>query len=453
MHLHILGICGTFMAGLARLARELGHTVTGADANVYPPMSEQLRELGIVLHEGYDADQLNPAPDLVLVGNALSRGNPAVEALLDRGIPYQSGPAWLASAILPGRHVIAIAGTHGKTTTTSLVAWILEQTGQRPGFLVGGVPGNFGVSARLGEGSLFVIEADEYDTAFFDKRSKFVHYQPRTVLLNNLEFDHADIFADLAAIQRQFHPLVRTVPASGRIIRPTAAPTLDAVLLQGCWTPITIFGEDAADWTMLPAAADWSRLRITHGAHRCDIESTLFGRHNAWNTIAALATVHAATGLETEDCRAALASFRNARRRLEPVPCGPDIELYDDFAHHPTAIRETLAALRARVGGGRIVAIVEPRSNTMRLGIHAEELAGALTEADHTFLLQPPDLHWSIGDATRQLGDRRTVCDSVSALADAVAGAAHSGDHLLLMSNGGFGGLRDLLRQRFGVNG
>lgn len=450
MHIHILGICGTFMAGLARLAHELGHAVTGADANVYPPMSDQLSALGIRLHEGYDPGQLSPRPDLILIGNALSRGNPAVEEVLDRDLPFLSGPAWLAAEVLRGRHVVAVAGTHGKTTTSSLIAWILEQAGLRPGFLIGGIPGNFGVSARLGTGELFVVEADEYDTAFFDKRSKFVHYRPRTALLNNLEFDHADIFDDLKAIQRQFHHLLRTVPRHGRILRPFASTALDEVIELGCWTPVETFGEEAAaDWTIQAANQDYSKLRIgQRDGNSSELSSALFGQHNALNTVAAVATAHAAAGISPEECRRAIASFHNAKRRLELIDCGNGIQLYDDFAHHPTAIRETLAALRAKLGSARILAILEPRSNTMRLGCHAGELGAALAGADRVFLFQPPDLDWSLIDVTQDLADRRSVHESIVDLAEAIAREAHPGDHVVIMSNGGFGGLRELLRER-----
>jgi len=375
MKLHILGICGTFMGGIAALARELGHEVEGSDANVYPPMSTQLEQLGIALQSGYSAEHLQPAPDLVVVGNALSRGNAAIEQVLNEALPYVSGPQWLGDTLLAKRRVLAVAGTHGKTTTTAMLAWILQSCGRQPGFLVGGVPENFGVSARLGEGEDFVIEADEYDTAFFDKRSKFVHYHAHVAILNNLEYDHADIFPDVAAIQRQFHHLVRTVPGRGRLVVNAEDARLAEVLAMGAWTPVTTFGIDAGDWRARLLAADGSQFAVSHQGHELGaVQWALRGRHNAMNALAAIAAA-AAVGVPAADASAALADFRSAKRRLEVVGEAQGVRGYDDFAHHPTAIATTLAGLRAKVGKARILVGMEPRSNSMRLGAHASELA------------------------------------------------------------------------------
>ncbi|HEX6833973.1 MAG TPA: UDP-N-acetylmuramate:L-alanyl-gamma-D-glutamyl-meso-diaminopimelate ligase, partial [Rudaea sp.] len=378
MKLHILGIGGTFMGGVAALARELGHEVEGSDANIYPPMSTQLEKLGIALKQGYRAEHLQPAPDLVIVGNAMSRGNPAVEYLLDARLPYVSGPQWIGDAILRQRRVFAVAGTHGKTTTTAMLAWILDACGRAPGFLVGGVPENFALSARLGSGaggtarSDFVIEADEYDTAFFDKRSKFVHYHAQIAILNNLEYDHADIFPDVAAIQRQFHHLVRTVPGSGRLIVNAEDERLAEVLAMGAWTPVTTFGLERGDWQARLTAADGSRFTVLRGAETIgEVTWNLIGRHNVTNALAALAAADAG-GVAIDRAIAALADFRSAKRRLEVIGDANGIRIYDDFAHHPTAIATTLAGLRARVGSARILVGMEPRSNSMRLGAHAD---------------------------------------------------------------------------------
>ncbi|GAB4357777.1 MAG: UDP-N-acetylmuramate:L-alanyl-gamma-D-glutamyl-me so-diaminopimelate ligase [Gammaproteobacteria bacterium] len=447
MHLHILGICGTFMGGVALLARELGHRVTGQDANVYPPMSTLLESAGIVVEEGYDAEPLHSAPDCVVIGNALSRGNPAVEYILERGLRYTSGPQWLADHLLADRWVVAVAGTHGKTTTAGMVAWILEQAGLQPGFLIGGVPGNFDLSARLGRPPFFVVEADEYDTAFFDKRSKFIHYRPRTAVLNNLEFDHADIFPDLASIQRQFHHLVRTVPGNGLLIRPAEEPALDEVFAQGCWTPAeTVQNRPglAASWQANLLAADASRFEvICEGRPVGCVEWGLLGQHNVANGLAALAAarhagVHAALGVE------ALCRFRNARRRLEVRGTAGGITIYDDFAHHPTAIAATLEALRARVGRARIVAVLEPRSNTMRMGVHRDALADALRVADRVYLYRPEALGWDLHAVANRLPEA-DVADSVEAIVTSIATVARSGDHVVVMSNGAFGGIHDKL--------
>ncbi|TAN02260.1 MAG: UDP-N-acetylmuramate:L-alanyl-gamma-D-glutamyl-meso-diaminopimelate ligase, partial [Rhodanobacteraceae bacterium] len=412
MRIHILGICGTFMGGLAALARELGVEVQGSDANVYPPMSDQLRALGIVLEEGWSAEHLKPAPDLVVVGNALSRGNPSVEYMLDAGLPYTSGPQWLGENVLRGREVMAVAGTHGKTTTSSLLAYLLDhasrkQAGLAPGFLIGGVPENFGVSARLGSAaSPFVIEADEYDTAFFDKRSKFVHYRPRIAILNNLEYDHADIFPDVAAIQRQFHHLVRTIPGDGRLIVNVEDGRLAEVLAMGCWTPVETFGIDAGDWRARLLAADGSAFAVTHKDDTIgDIHWNLTGRHNVMNALAALVAANAA-GVDPESLLPAFAGFQSVKRRMEALGEANGIRVYDDFAHHPTAIATTLAGLRAKVGRARILVALEPRSNSMRAGAHAVMLAPSLADADRVVLLQRPELPWDAHRVTDALGGR-----------------------------------------------
>jgi UDP-N-acetylmuramate: L-alanyl-gamma-D-glutamyl-meso-diaminopimelate ligase len=442
MRVHILGICGTFMGGIAAIAREAGHVVTGADQNVYPPMSTQLETLGIRLTEGWDPAQLDPRPDVVVVGNALSRGNPVVEALLNLGLPYTSGPDWLASHVLQGRWVLAVAGTHGKTTTSGLLAWILEHAGLSPGFLIGGVPGNFTVSARLGAAPFFVVEADEYDTAFFDKRAKFVHYRPQTAILNNLEYDHADIYPDVASIRRMFHQLVRTVPGEGRLIVNAEDPELAAALALGCWTPVERFGRGAAaDWQVRSLAADWSEFEVWHrGARVGAAHWPLIGAHNAENALAALLAARHA-GVPLAAALDALGSFRNARRRMEVRGRVCDVTVYDDFAHHPTAIAATIEALRSRVGSARLLAVLEPRSATMRMGVHRETLAGSLAGADLVFLYEPADLGWDVRAATAPLGARGRVIGDVDALAAAVAAEARPGDHVLVMSNGGFGGL------------
>ncbi|MCU0734556.1 MAG: UDP-N-acetylmuramate:L-alanyl-gamma-D-glutamyl-meso-diaminopimelate ligase [Methylotetracoccus sp.] len=444
MHIHILGICGTFMGGLAVIAKQLGHRVTGSDQNVYPPMSTQLQEQGIGLMQGYSASNLQPAPDLVIIGNALSRGNPEVEAVLNQGLDYTSGAEWLYDDVLRTRWVLAVAGTHGKTTTTGMLTWILDQAGCEPGFLVGGVPLNFGLSARLGGERMFVIEADEYDTAFFDKRSKFVHYRPRTAILNNLEYDHADIFPDLAAIQRQFHHLVRTVPGEGLIIVPANDPPLAEVLRQGCWTPVqrTRLEDDPepAEWEARLLEADASRFEVwCQGANCGEVRWELTGQHNARNAMSAIAgAVHA--GVSPEQAVAALGRFRNVKRRLEIRARLGGVTLYDDFAHHPTAIRTTLEGLRARVGKARIIAVLEPRSNTMRMGVHVDALADSLAPADQAVIFQAPDLGW---DAARVAAASQhiSVSDSVDAIVDQLRRETRSGDHVVFMSNGGFGGI------------
>ncbi len=455
MHIHILGICGTFMGGLAVIAQQLGHRVTGSDQSVYPPMSTQLQEQGIVLMQGYAASNLEPAPDRVIIGNALSRGNPEVEAVLNRGLHYTSGAEWLYDEVLRTRWVLAVAGTHGKTTTSGMLAWILDQAGCNPGFLVGGVPLNFGLSARLGGERMFVIEADEYDTAFFDKRSKFVHYRPRTAILNNLEYDHADIFPNLAAIQRQFHHLVRTVPGEGLIIMPAHDQPLAEVLQQGCWTPVqrTRLQADPepAEWEARLLEADASRFEVWYRGTNCgEVGWELTGHHNARNAMSAIAgAVHA--GVSPGQAVAALGRFRNVKRRLEIRGQWGGVTLYDDFAHHPTAILTTLQGLRARVGSARIIAVLEPRSNTMRMGVHLDALADSLTPADHAIIFQAPDLGW---DAARVAGASThiTVSDTVEAIVEQLRRDTRPGDHVVFMSNGGFGGIHtktaEALQQR-----
>ncbi|HEB95885.1 MAG TPA: UDP-N-acetylmuramate:L-alanyl-gamma-D-glutamyl-meso-diaminopimelate ligase [Sedimenticola thiotaurini] len=444
MHIHILGICGTFMGGIALLARALGHRVSGSDANVYPPMSSQLEQAGIRLLEGYLPQHLEPAPDVVVVGNALSRGNPAVEAMLDRGLPYTSGPQWLAEQVLQGRWVLAVSGTHGKTSTASLLAWILEHAGLDPGFLIGGVPGNFGVSARPGSDPFFVVEADEYDTAFFDKRSKFVHYRPRTLVINNIEFDHADIFDDIEQIQRQFHHLVRTVPGTGLIVAPLYDGNVGEVLDMGCWTPVEYFDPELeAYWHADRVSADGSRFQVV-----CDGEAVgevawdQIGRHSVANALAAIAAARHA-GVPPALALEALAGFRNVRRRMELRGEVGGIRVYDDFAHHPTAISTTLEGLRARVGDARILAILEPRSNTMRMGVQAARLPEALAAADRVFLYAGDGLGWDPAALFRGGGTR--VLDTIDRLVQEVVDEARPGDHLLVMSNGAFGGIHQRL--------
>ncbi|MBK1647277.1 UDP-N-acetylmuramate:L-alanyl-gamma-D-glutamyl-meso-diaminopimelate ligase [Rhabdochromatium marinum] len=505
MHLHILGICGTFMGGLALLARELGHRVTGSDANVYPPMSTQLEAAGIALTPGYGAEALQPAPDVVVVGNAMTRGVPAVEYLLDQGLPYLSGPQWLAEHLLVGRHVLAVAGTHGKTTTASLLAWLLDDAGLEPGFLIGGVPGNFGCSARLGAGRYFVVEADEYDTAFFDKRSKFVHYRPRTLVINNLEFDHADIFADLAAIQRQFHHLVRTVPSTGLIIHPQGVASIEQTLAMGCWTPCqTLALSDefsptptpmesltskatretalpmkaastssaagaagTADWSATPLDAAGTEVLLGRAGTPVGRWSwSQSGRHNVANALAALAAA-AHVGVEPAQALASLSRFQGVRRRMELRGEVGGVRLYDDFAHHPTAIATTLDGLRhlldqsidaaddpladvatasaTSAQGARILAVLEPRSNTMRAGVHAETLAASLQVADLIFVFAPPDLGWDATAALASLGERVRVCAAIEPLVAEILTQVQPGDQLLVMSNGGFQGIHQRL--------
>jgi UDP-N-acetylmuramate: L-alanyl-gamma-D-glutamyl-meso-diaminopimelate ligase len=444
MRIHILGICGTFMAGIATLAQALGHRVSGSDAHAYPPMSDQLKAQGIAVLEGYEPAHLQPAPDCVVVGNALTRGVPAIEYMLDQGLWYTSGPAWLAEHVLRDRWVIAVAGTHGKTTTTSMVAWVLEHAGLAPGFLVGGVPENLGVGARLGSGPHFVVEADEYDTAFFDKRSKFVHYRPRTLVLTNLEYDHADIFPDLASIQRQFHHLVRTVPGTGRILC-AADAHLTEVLEMGCWTPIERFGSGDGAWQAgrMSPAGDTFEVWDAGGPVGA-VHWDLLGQHNVENALGALAAANHAGVPPARGCMA-LGEFRNVKRRLERRAQINGVTVYDDFAHHPTAVRKTLQALRARVGGERIIAVLEPRSNTMRLGVHRETLGPALSEADLVWLYAPADLGWDARPVVARFGANGHRCGDVATMVREIRAAARPGDHVLIMSNGAFEGIHEKL--------
>ncbi|MFZ5756297.1 MAG: UDP-N-acetylmuramate:L-alanyl-gamma-D-glutamyl-meso-diaminopimelate ligase [Pseudomonadota bacterium] len=451
MHIHILGICGTFMGGLAMLARERGDTVTGSDQNVYPPMSTQLEQAGIALTEGYDAKQFAKKPDLVVIGNALSRGNAAVEHVLAGHLPYVSGPEWLARHVLPGQQVIGVAGTHGKTTTTSMVAWILEHAGLKPGFLIGGVPKNFGISARLGGGTHFVVEADEYDSAFFDKRSKFVHYRPDIAILNNLEFDHGDIFDDLDAIKKQFHHFVRTIPGNGRIVHPSVEHNIVDTLKKGCWTPVetTGLGNESGDWQAELLAADGSAFRVRRAGQVIgEVRWPHAGEHSVRNALAAIAAAVAA-GVAAETAVAALATFEGVKRRLDLLGEVGGVSVYDDFAHHPTAIAVTLAGLRNRVNasgrGGRILLAIEPRSNTMRMGLHREHLAPSTKDADAVYWYQPAGLNWALDDVIAASTVPAQVIGDIDALVAALAGAARPGDSVVIMSNGGFGGVHQKL--------
>ncbi|MDR3410312.1 MAG: UDP-N-acetylmuramate:L-alanyl-gamma-D-glutamyl-meso-diaminopimelate ligase [Formivibrio sp.] len=453
MHIHILGICGTFMGGIAALARAAGHRVTGCDANVYPPMSDQLQALGIELIEGWSTEQLALQPDLFVVGNVVRRGNPLMEEILNRGLPYTSGPQWLGEHILAGKWVLAVAGTHGKTTTSAMLAWILDYAGLAPGFLVGGIPENFNISARLpgkprqeqgGQSPFFVIEADEYDTAFFDKRSKFVHYRPRTAILNNLEYDHADIFPDLAAIETQFHHLVRTVPGNGRLIVNSREESLHRVLGRGCWSEAEYFGTDNG-WSMGQAEANGFEVRW-HGAKQGHVHWALLGEHNRMNALAALAAARH-VGVPLEVGIAALAEFHNVKRRMEIKGCVRDITVYDDFAHHPTAIATTLAGLRHKVGSARILAVLEPRSNTMKLGTMKAQLPVSLSEANYVFCYGG-GLDWDPAEVLAPLGATANTFTEMDQLINAIASTAIPGDHIVVMSNGGFGGIHGKLLKR-----
>ncbi len=440
--LHILGIAGTFMGGVAALARELGHEVEGTDQAIYPPMSTQLETLGIALAQGYLPEHISDDCNQVVVGNALSRGNPAVEAVLDSGRRYTSGAQWLAEVVLPGRDTLAVAGTHGKTTTSTILTWLLQAAGREPGFLIGGVAEDFGVSARIGAGREFVVEADEYDTAFFDKRSKFVHYRPLVAILNNLEYDHADIFPDVAAIQRQFHHLVRTVPARGRLIVNGEDAHLAQVLEMGCWTPVERFGMDPAfEWSARLIEQDGSMFDVLHrGQIVGQVCWPLLGRHNVLNALAALAAAHA-VGADLAEVIPALAGFRSVKRRMEVIGQAGDITVYDDFAHHPTAIRTTLEGLRSKLGPqGRIVVAMEPRSNSMRLGAHADALAPSLEDADAVVFLHRPELAWDAAAVVAAIRGEATAAADVDALIKALQQVSRAGDHVVFMSNGGFDG-------------
>jgi len=479
-HIHILGICGTFMGGIAAIAKQSGYRVTGCDANVYPPMSTQLEAQGIELIEGWGAEQLDLKPDVFVIGNVVSRGNPLMEEILNRNLPYTSGPQWLAENILRDKWVLGVAGTHGKTTTSSMLAWILEYAGLNPGFLIGGVPQNFGISARLpspagvedglsrspprplagegwGEGGFFVIEADEYDTAFFDKRSKFVHYHPRTAILNNLEFDHADIFPDLSAIETQFHHLVRTVPGNGLVVCNGREESLQRVLQRGCWTPVETFGSPHPNPLPVGEGAitglgergwqiDSEDKVYFDGKVQGTLQWDLLGEHNRLNALAALAAARHA-GVPVAQGLSALAEFKNVKRRMEVKGQVNGITVYDDFAHHPTAIATTVAGLRSKVGNARILAVLEPRSNTMKLGVMKDALPGSLKDADLTFCYAG-NLGWDARSALAPLGDKAVVKDDLNELIEVIATAAKSGDHILVMSNGGFGGIHEKLLRR-----
>ncbi len=451
MHIHILGICGTFMGGIAVLAKQAGHKVTGCDANVYPPMSTQLEAQGIELIEGFSPEQTKLNPDIYVIGNVVSRGNPLIEEILNRGLPYISGPQWLAENVLQGKWVLAVAGTHGKTTTSSMLAWILEYAGLAPGFLIGGVPENFGVSARLPQtpaqdakstSPFFVIEADEYDTAFFDKRSKFVHYRPRTAVLNNLEFDHADIFEDLAAIEKQFHHLVRTVPQQGLVVANGKEASLQRVIDKGCWTPVEKFGTDA-DWQAANAHGDGSFDVLYQGKLQGRVAWGLLGEHNRMNALATIAAARHA-GVAVDVSIAALSEFKNVKRRMEVRGEVNGVTVYDDFAHHPTAIETTVAGLRAKVGKARILAVLEPRSNTMKLGVMKNALPASLKQADLVFCYGA-NLGWDAKEALAPISEKTEVHDHLNQLIIAITQAAKAGDHILVMSNGGFGGIHQKL--------
>ncbi|WP_063668573.1 UDP-N-acetylmuramate:L-alanyl-gamma-D-glutamyl-meso-diaminopimelate ligase [Aliivibrio fischeri] len=447
MHIHILGICGTFMGGAATLARQLGHKVTGCDANVYPPMSTLLESQGIEIIEGFDPSQLDPAPDLVVIGNAMSRGNPCVEYVLDKNLKYTSGPQWLQEFLLQDRWVMAVAGTHGKTTTSSMLAWVLEECGYKPGFLVGGVLGNFGESARLGESMFFVVEADEYDSAFFDKRSKFVHYRPRTLVLNNLEFDHADIFDDLAAIQRQFHHLIRTVPSTGRIFAPKQDKPLEQVLEQGCWSELEFTGEDG-QWKAIKLQKDGSQFDVYfEGENVGQVNWDLVGDHNVSNALMVVASARH-VGVTPDLACEALGKFINTKRRLELKGEVNGVTVYDDFAHHPTAIDLTLNGLRNKVGDKKIIAVLEPRSSTMKLGVHKDTLAASLHAADSVYIYQPDNIAWSVDDVAQQCTQPAHTHNNIDAFVDMIVNEAQPGDQILVMSNGGFEGIHGKLLSR-----
>jgi UDP-N-acetylmuramate: L-alanyl-gamma-D-glutamyl-meso-diaminopimelate ligase len=444
-HLHILGICGTFMGGIAAIAKAAGYRVTGCDANVYPPMSDQLRALGIDLTEGYGADQLALRPDVWVVGNVVTRGNPLVEAILDAGERYVSGPQWFADEVLRGKHVLAVSGTHGKTTVSAMLAWVLERAGKAPGFLIGGVPNDFPVSARLTPSSCFVIEADEYDTAFFDKRSKFIHYRPRTAILNNIEFDHADIFDDLEAIERQFHHFVRTVPRSGKVVANGADESVKRVLALGCWTPVEAFGVQTGWQAGEPDEAGSFEVALA-GASLGRVRWSLLGAHNRMNALAVLAAA-SHVGVEPTAAIAALASFGGVRRRMQVRGEARGVTVYDDFAHHPTAIRTTLEGLRHRVGSSRILAILDPRSNTMKRGVMKDALPPSLAQADRVYIYTA-GLGWDARSLFALLGARARCEEDLEPLVAAVVAEARAGDHVLVMSNGGFGGIHDKLLAR-----
>ncbi|MCW9710653.1 UDP-N-acetylmuramate:L-alanyl-gamma-D-glutamyl-meso-diaminopimelate ligase [Avibacterium sp. 21-586] len=444
-HIHILGICGTFMGGVAIIAKQMGYKVTGSDVNVYPPMSTFLQENQIEIISNYEPTQLEPAPDLVLIGNAMKRGNPCVEYVLENGLPYTSGPQWLHDNLLHDRWVLAVSGTHGKTTTTGMLSWILEKNGLNPGFLIGGIAGNFGTSARLGESPFFVIEADEYDTAFFDKRSKFIHYNPKTLIINNIGFDHADIFDDLKAIQRQFHHMIRTIPVSGRILSFANEQSVKETLEMGCWSEQQFLGE-GQEWYAERITNDCTEFSVYHfGQKAAQVKWNIVGQHNMHNALMAIAAAYHA-GVSIENACAALGSFINAKRRLELKGEVNGVSVYDDFAHHPAEILATLTALRDKVGGGvRILAVLEPRSNTMKMGVHKDELAPALARADHIFLLQPDNIPWDVVEIANQCIQPASWTANLDKLVDMIVAEAKPSDHILVMSNGSFGGIHKKL--------
>lgn len=444
-HIHILGICGTFMGGVAMIAKQMGYHVTGSDTGVYPPMSTFLQENGIDIIPHFEVSQLQPAPDLVVIGNAMKRGNPCVEYVLEHSLPYTSGPQWLHDHLLRDRWVLAVSGTHGKTTTTGMLSWILQQNGLEPGFLIGGIAGNFGTSARLGKGPFFVIEADEYDTAFFDKRSKFVHYNPRTLIINNLGFDHADIFDDLHAIQRQFHHMIRTIPANGRILSVAAEQSVKETLDMGCWSEREYLGKDQT-WFAERITNDSSHFAVYYQGEKAgEVRWNIVGQHNMHNGLMAIAAAKHA-GVSIEKACEALGSFVNAKRRLEVKGVVNGVTVYDDFAHHPAEILATLTALRDKVGGGvRILAVLEPRSNTMKMGVHKEEIAPALARADHVFLLQPDNIPWDVVEIANQCVQPANWSGNLDNLVNMIVAEAKPTDHILVMSNGSFGGIHQKL--------
>ena len=441
MHIHILGICGTFMGGLAQIAKALGHHVTGSDQNVYPPMSEELIKLDIEVKNGYEPEHLKHRPDLILVGNTLSRGNAAIEYMLNQKLPFMSGPEWLYREVLYKRHVIAISGTHGKTTTTSILSWILEFAGLNPSFLIGGVAENFGKSASYTDSKYFVIEADEYDTAFFDKRSKFVHYRPETLVINNIEYDHADIFHDLAAIRHEFHNLVRILPETAKIIYPQDDAEIKSVLEKGCWTSLETFSGSDAEWSIIDASCDYREFSVVHNGETVgEVSWSIIGEHNAFNALAAIIAAKN-VGVSVEKACLALSKFKSVKRRLECIFDSNNIYVYDDFAHHPTAIRKSLLAVKSYATNGRIIAIMEPRSNTMRMGIHSETLSAAFVDADCIFLYQAKDLKWNIAEHMDKLGNRCRVFEDVNEIVKIVSEEVQPHDHIVIMSNGAFGGI------------
>ncbi len=442
MHIHILGICGTFMGGIAQIARKLGHDVTGSDQNVYPPMSDQLEKVGIDLMQGYKAEHLKPLPDIVIVGNTISRGNPELETVLNEQIPFTSGPEWLYNDVLKNKHVLAVSGTHGKTTTTTILSWILEYAGLNPGFLIGGVAENFGISARYTDSEYFVIEADEYDTSFSDKRSKFIHYHPKTLIINNVEFDHADIFHDIAAIRREFHHLLRVLPEQARVIYPSDDEEVKNVLDMGCWSEKESFSKEvSANWSIGSSEVDFRYFKVMHeGKELGEVNWSLIGEHNANNALAAIiAAEH--VGVSVDKACAALSEFKSVKRRLERLFESNGTCVYDDFAHHPTAISKTLEALRQHAPDSRIIAVMEPRSNTMRMGYHAETLAASFDKADRILLFQADNVDWDIAKHMAELGERCRVFKDIEEIVSLIAEQHQPGDQIVVMSNGGFGGI------------